>query len=195
VGFVGALIAFPFLIRAAAQHGAVAIAGATIFAASMALLYFTSTIYHALAPNRAKGICQRLDHAAIYVLIAGTYTPFMLGALRGPWGLALLTVVWALAAAGILFKTFAGMRYPRASTILYLAMGWMILIAAKPLWMSMPGPGLLWLAAGGLAYTAGVGFYVARRRYSHFVWHLFVLTGTSCHFIAVLLYSGPKIAG
>lgn len=190
VGFVAALIAFPFLVHAAVQHGAPAIVGSSVFAASMVLLYLSSTIYHALAQNRAKQICQRLDHGAIYLLIAGTYTPFTLGVLRGPWGWTLLVFVWALAAAGILFKSIAGMKYPRVSTGLYLAMGWIIVIAAKPLWLSMPGWGLFWLAAGGVAYTAGVGFYAApRMRYAHFVWHLFVLTGTTCHFLAVLRYS------
>jgi hemolysin III len=131
-----------------------------------------------------------LDHGAIYLLIAGTYTPFTLGVLRGPWGWTLFGLIWALAVAGIVLKSVGGVRHPRLSTALYLAMGWLILAAARPLWRAMPGWGLFWLAAGGVAYTAGVGFYAARRmRYAHFVWHLFVLAGTACHFVAVLRYS------
>jgi hemolysin III len=189
-GFLAALIALPVLVLGAVRHGAGAIIGAGVFAATMALLYLTSTLYHALAPNRAKRVFQILDHGAIYLLIAGTYTPFTLGVLRGPWGWTLFGLIWALAVAGIVLKSVGGVRHPRLSTGLYLAMGWLILAAAKPLWHAMPGWGLFWLAAGGVAYTAGVGFYAASRmRYAHFVWHLFVLAGTACHFIAVLRYA------
>ncbi len=190
IGFIAALVAIPFLVRAALQQGATAVVGVSIFAASMALLYLSSTVYHALRDDRAKRIFQKIDHGAIYLLIAGTYTPFMLGVLRGPWGWTLLALVWTLAAAGIVFKTVAGVKFPRVSTAIYLGMGWIIVIAAKPLWVAMPGWGLFWLAAGGVAYTAGVGFYAARHmRYAHFVWHLFVIAGTACHFLAVYQYS------
>ena len=122
--------------------------------------------------------------------IAGTYTPFTLGVLRGPWGWTLFGLIWGLAVVGILLKSIRGIRYPRLSTAVYLAMGWLVLVAAKPLWLLVPGWGLFWLAAGGVAYTAGVGFYAANRlRYAHFVWHLFVLAGTGCHFVAVLHYA------
>jgi len=189
-GFLAALIALPVLVIGAVRHGAVAILGAGVFAATMALLYLASTLYHALTPNRGKHVFQILDHVAIYLLIAGTYTPFTLGILRGPWGWTLFGLIWSLAVVGIVLKSFGGVRHPRLSTGLYVAMGWLILSAAKPLWHAMPGWGLFWLAAGGVAYTAGVGFYAARRmRYAHFVWHLFVLAGTACHFIAVLRYA------
>ena len=189
-GFLAALIALPVLVLGAVRHGAAPTVGASVFAATMALLYFTSTLYHALAPGRAKRVFHVLDHGAIYLLIAGTYTPFTLGVLRGPWGWTLFGLIWALAVAGIVLKSVGGVRHPRLSTALYLAMGWLILAVARPLWQAMPGRGLLWLAAGGVAYTAGVGFYAARRmRYAHFVWHLFVLAGTACHFVAVLRYS------
>lgn len=189
-GLVAALVGLPFLVLEAAGSGALAVVGAAVFAASTALLYLTSTLYHALAPNRAKRLFQLLDHGAIYLLIAGTYTPFTLGVLRGPWGWTILGVIWGLAVAGILLKAVGGVRHPRLSTGLYLAMGWLILVAARPLWQAMPGWGLFWLAAGGVAYTAGVGFYAASRmRYAHFVWHLFVLAGTACHFVAVLGYA------
>ena len=190
-GFLAALIAIPVLLLDAARHGRLAIAGATAFAATMALLYLTSTLYHALAPNRAKRVFQILDHGAIYLLIAGTYTPFTLGVLRGPWGWTLFGLIWALAVAGVVLKSVGGVGHPRLSTWLYVAMGWLILVAAKPLWHAMPPWGLFWLAAGGVAYTAGVAFYAAdqRLRYAHFLWHLCVLTGTACHFIAVLRYA------
>ncbi len=191
VGLVAALVAFPVLVIGALQHGASAVVGAAVFGATMSLLYLTSTIYHALPENRAKRLFQILDHGAIYLLIAGTYTPFTLGALRGPMGWTLFGMIWALAVFGVVLKSMGGIRFHRLSTALYLAMGWLVVIAAKPLWLHVPGWGIFWLGAGGVAYTAGVGFYLAshRTRYAHFVWHLFVLAGTTCHFVAVLNYA------
>jgi hemolysin III len=189
-GFLAALIALPILIHSAAPRGLTAMLGAGVFAATVVLLYFTSTIYHALPPGRAKRVFQVLDHGAIYLLIAGTYTPFTLGILRGTSGGILFSLIWAIALVGIALKSAGGVRFPRLSTGLYLGMGWLVVTAAGPLWHAMPGWGLFWLAAGGLAYTAGVGFYAARQiRYAHFVWHLFVLAGTTCHYIAVLRYA------
>ena len=131
-----------------------------------------------------------LDHAAIYLLIAGTYTPFTLGVLKGGWGWTLFGLVWGLAALGVVLKTVAGIRWHGISTAVYVGMGWLVLIAAKPLWDSLPLAGLAWLLAGGLAYTGGVYFYVRKDlRYGHFVWHLFVVAGTTCHFIAVWQYA------
>lgn len=190
VGFLAAVAVLPILILSALPHGAMAVAGAGVFGATMALLYLTSTLYHALAPGRAKRVFQVLDHGAIYLLIAGTYTPFTLGVLRGPWGWTLLGLIWCLALVGIILKAMGGIRYPRFSVGLYLGMGWLAVVAAEPLWLRLPGWGLFWLAAGGLAYTAGVGFYAASRlRYRHFVWHLFVLAGTACHVVAVSRYA------
>lgn len=190
VGFLAAAAAFPVLVIAALHRGTVAVVGAAVFAATAALLYLTSTLYHSLAPNRAKRLFQIFDHSAIYLLIAGTYTPFTLGVLRGPWGWTLLGAIWALAIAGVVFKSVWGIRYPRVSTALYVAMGWLILAAAKPLWVALPPWGLFWLFAGGVGYTGGVVFYAApRMRYGHFLWHLCVLAGTACHFIAVLHYA------
>jgi len=190
VGFLAALIALPVLVVGAVQHGPAAIVGAAVFATTLVLLYLTSTLYHALAPNRAKRVLRILDHGAIYLLIAGTYTPFTLGVLRGAWGWTLFALIWTLALAGIVLKSIGGVRHPRLSTGLYLAMGWLIVVAAKPMWHAMPGWGLFWLVMGGLAYTAGVGFYAASRiRYAHFVWHLFVLAGSACHAIAVLRFA------
>ncbi len=191
VGLLAAITAAPILILSAVQHdGAARIVGASVFAATMVLLYLTSMLYHALPRNRAKRVFQILDHAAIFLMIAGTYTPFTLGVLRGTWGWTLFGLVWSLALAGVVHTAVGGVRYPKFSTYLYLAMGWLILIAVKPLWLRMPTWGLFWLLAGGIAYTAGVAFYAAKQvRYSHFVWHLFIIAGTVCHFIAVLQFA------
>ena len=191
VGLLAAVAAAPVLVLSAVRHGGVArIVGASVFAAAMVLLYLASTLYHALPMNRAKRVFRVLDHAAIFLMIAGTYTPVTLGVLRGTWGWTLFGLVWSLALAGVVLTAAGGVRYPRLTTWLYLAMGWLILIAVKPLWLRMPSEGLLWLLAGGIAYTVGVVFYAAKRvRYGHFVWHLFVITGTACHFIAVLRFA------
>ena len=191
VGFLAAVAASPVLIFSAVQHGSSArIVGASVFAFTMLLLYITSTLYHTLASNKAKRVFQVLDHGAIFLLIAGTYTPFTLGVLRGAWGWTLFGIVWGIAVVGVVLKSIGGVRYQKLSTILYLAMGWIIIIAVKPLYLNMPSWGLFWLLAGGAAYTAGVGFYAANRiRYAHFIWHLFVIAGTACHFIAVLRYA------
>lgn len=191
VGLLAALAAAPVLVLSAArQDGAARIAGASVFAATTVLLYLTSMIYHALPGNRAKRVFQVLDHSAIFLMIAGTYTPFTLGVLRGTWGWTLFGLVWGLALAGVALTAAGGIRFPKLTTGLYLAMGWLILIAIKPLWLHLPSWGLFWLLAGGIAYTAGVAFYAAKRiRYSHFVWHLFVIAGTACHFVAVLRFA------
>lgn len=191
VGLLAAVAATPLLLHSAVRHGGAArIAGASVFAAAMVLLYLTSTLYHALPRNRAKRVFQILDHAAIFLMIAGTYTPFTLGVLRGTWGWTLFGLVWGLALGGVVLTAVGGVRYPKLSTSLYLAMGWLILVAVKPLWLRMPSEGLFWLLAGGIAYTVGVVFYAAKRvRYCHFVWHVFVMAGTACHFIAVLRFA------
>jgi hemolysin III len=191
LGFVLALAGAPILIVTALRQGTVAdVVAVSVFAASMALLYLSSTIYHALPSGRIKNVFHVLDHAAIYLLIAGTYTPFTLGVLRGGWGWTLFGMVWGLAAFGVLLKVFAGIRWNGLSTALYVGMGWLIVIAAKPLWESLPMAGLAWLLAGGLAYTAGVYFYLRKTlRFGHFVWHLFVVAGTACHFVAVWKYA------
>jgi hemolysin III len=190
-GMLVALAVTPVLIIDAARAGGAAgVVGASVFVFTLALLYSTSVLYHALPQKRAKRVFRVLDHGAIFLLIAGTYTPFTLGVLRGAWGWTLLGLVWGLALIGIVLNAASGLRYPRLSVVLYIAMGWLVIIAIKPLLLLMPVEGFLWLLAGGIAYTAGVAFYAAKRiRYSHFVWHMFVLAGTACHFIAVMRYA------
>ena len=191
LGFVLAVAGAPLLIATAIRRGTLAdVVAVSVFAASMALLYLSSTIYHALPPGRTKNAFHVLDHAAIYLLIAGTYTPFTLGVLKGGWGWTLFGLVWGLAALGVLLKVFAGIRWHGISTAVYVGMGWLIIIAAKPLWESLPLAGLAWLFAGGIAYTSGVYFYLKKNmRYGHLVWHLFVVAGTGCHFVAILHYA------
>jgi hemolysin III len=191
VALMAAIGAAPFLIVAASRLGAANIVGASLFAATMILLYLTSTLYHGLPTGRAKRVFMKLDHGAIYVFIAGSYTPFALGALSGPWGWTLFGLVWSFATIGIFLKAFDRLSQPWLSTGLYLLMGWLVLIAAVPLVRHVPLPGVALLVAGGLAYTAGVAFFIldSRVRYAHAVWHGFVAAGTGFHFFAVLSYA------
>jgi hemolysin III len=192
VGLIAVIGGIPFLLGSAIRHGSeLSLAGVIIFAATMVSLYLTSTIYHALPRTKIKRLFRLFDHSAIFLLIAGTYTPFALGALHGVWGWTLFSLVWCLAILGIGFKALGGLQYRWLSTCLYVGMGWMAVFAIHQFWLHIPLEGLLWIAAGGLAYTAGVVFYLAKRvRYSHFIWHLFVAAGTACHFCAVLWYAG-----
>lgn len=195
LGAALSLVALPFLVIAGLPHGAGVVIGNVVFGASLVLLYLTSTLYHSLARNRAKRVFRILDHSAIYILIAGTYTPFLFGVLRGAWGWSLFGVVWGIAVLGVVVTSVLGVRFPRASVAVYILMGWLIVIAAKPLITHLPPAGLAWLAAGGLAYTGGTAFYGWKRlRYQHTIWHLFVLTGSVCHFVAVLRYAAPSVA-
>jgi hemolysin III len=192
LALVAALVAAPLLVLHAMRQGdAGFVAGASVFAATVVLLYLASTLYHALPAGHAKRVFRVIEHSAIFLLIAGTYTPFTLGVLRGAWGWTLLALVWVLAVAGVVLKALNRMSHPVLSTGLYLLMGWLIVIAAQPLIARVPAPGLLWLVAGGLAYTAGVIFFAldSRLRYGHFIWHLFVMAGTACHYFAVLGYA------
>ena len=189
---VAALLAVavaPFLVIAAVRSGnAAAVAGVSVFVFTMVLLYVISSVYHALPRNRTKRLFQVLDHSAIYLLIAGSYTPFTLGVLRGALAWVLFGVVWGLAAIGILLKTAGSLRNAKISVFLYVLMGWMAVVAIKPLWIGLSGWAFFWLVLGGLAYTGGVAFYAAHKvRYAHFVWHLFVMAGTASHVTAVML--------
>ena len=195
-GLLGSLIALPLLVVGALrrQHDTSLVAAFAIYGVTLSLLYGASTVYHALpaAAASAKRLWRTLDHGAIYLLIAGTYTPFALGALRGPLGYGLLVAVWTLAAAGIAFKAAGhGFRFPRLSMVVYLVMGWLAVFALRPLAAAVGPSGLAWLFGGGILYTAGVVFFNRdhRVRYAHFVWHLFVLAGSVCHLVAVTGYA------
>lgn len=191
-GLLAAIVGAPILLFAAWERGSpYFLAGAAVYAATMLLLYLGSTLYHAWPQTPFKCFLQVVDHSAIFLLIAGTYTPFALGPLRGPWGWAVLIVVWAMAIFGVFMKATKGVLHrPRFSICLYLAMGWLVLLVIRPLALAVPPSTIAWLAAGGVVYTAGVIFFVREHvRYSHFVWHLFVLGGTICHYAAVLSYA------
>jgi len=187
VGVLAALLGGTSLIVLASLRGDVwRIVGAVVFVVTLVTLYTASTAYHAARTERIKRRLKIFDHCAIYLLIAGSYTPFLLNDLRGPWGWSLFGVIWGLAVAGVTFKFFFTGRFPLVSTSVYLLMGWLVLVAAVPMLRSMQLTTLAWLAAGGLAYTAGTPFYHAvRMRYAHAVWHVFVLAGSACHAIAV----------
>jgi len=189
IGLMAALIGTPVLLLAARNAGSAGFfVGTIIFAVTMLMLYLGSTLYHAWPQTRAKCVLQVLDHSAIFLLIAGTYAPFMLGPLSGVWGWTILGLIGALAIFGIIMKATRGTsRHPKLGLSLYLGMGWLPLIVIGPLALTIPAPALFWLVAGGVAYTTGVLFFVNNRlRYAHSVWHLFVLAGTSCHFLALL---------
>jgi len=193
-GLVAAVIGTPFLLAEVARVGGIAdLVGAAVFVATVMLTYAASMLYHAVPWPRAKSILRVVDHGSIFLLIAGTYTPFTLGVLRGGWGWTLFGLVWTLALAGIIMKSLGGVRLHKLSMAVYLGMGWLIVIAIVPLVERMPPAGLTWLVAGGLAYTGGALFYALDRyRYCHFIWHLFVLVGTVCHFVAVTGYAVPR---
>ena len=192
IGFMAGLVGLPFLIATAARHGdLLTTVGAIVFSASVVTLYLSSTIYHGLPNGKAKRVLRVVEHSAIYLLIAGTYTPFTLGVLRGPWGWTLLGAVWSIAVIGVTLKAFNKASHPVLSTSLYLLMGWFIVVAAEPLIAGLSSPALLLLIAGGLSYTIGVIFYAldSRLPFGHLVWHAFVMTGTVCHYFAVLWHA------
>lgn len=180
------------LVAAGPAGDAWRIVSFSVYGATLILLYLASTLYHALPHPKAKKVFQKLDHAAIFLLIAGTYTPFALVPLRGPWGWSLFGVIWGLAAAGVAFKAFGATRWHGAVTALYVAMGWLCLIALPKMIAVLPFGGLFWMAVGGVLYMGGVVFYLWRRLpFGHAVWHLFVLGGSVAHFWAVYRYVLP----
>ena len=192
IGFALAIASLPLLLAFAGERtSAINIVAMSVFSATMMLLYGVSTLYHAVPHGRAKAWLNRFDHAAIYLFIAGSYTPFVLGVLRGGWGWSLFGVVWGCGLLGFTAKLMNRLRHPLWSTGLYVAMGWVAVVAAAPLVARMPGAGLALLVAGGVLYTAGAVVFIfdSRLRFGHFVWHLFVLGGSACHFFAVLWYA------
>ena len=187
VGVLASLAGGSVLIVLAALRGTTwNVVGVSVFVATLVALYLASTFYHACQSENVRRRLKILDHCAIYLLIAGTYTPFMIGALRGGWGWSLLGVIWTLAVGGVGFKLFFTGRFPLLSTGIYIAMGWLIVIAAAPLVRTLEPATLTWLLAGGLSYTGGTFFYHSRRvPFAHAIWHLFVLGGSVCHCVAV----------
>jgi hemolysin III len=196
LGVALSVVALIMMLVAAARHGdSYHVTGVAIFGGSLILLYLMSTLYHTFTDPRRKHFFRMLDHASIYLLIAGSYTPFMLVPLRGGWGWTLLCVTWGLAVAGVLFKFLHGKRFSALSVLIYIGMGWLVVVATKPVLERVEPGAILWLAVGGLFYTSGVAFYLWRRLpYHHAIWHLFVLMGSFSHFLAVYFYvlpSGP----
>ncbi len=192
IGLIAALVGTPILIADAVRIGnGRFIFGTSVFCATMLMLYFASSVYHALPPGKAKRVFRVIEHSVIFLLIAGTYTPFTLGVLHGPWGWSLFGVVWGIALLGVSLKAFYLASRPMLFTSLYLMMGWVAVIAIYPFLVKMQTAGLLLLLAGGLFYTVGVAFFVtdSRLKYGHLIWHFFVMAGTLCHYFAVLGYA------
>ena len=193
---IGAALAAAGLVAlvviAARQGDPWKIVSFSIYGTTLVLLYLFSTLYHSV-PGTAKSIFRKLDHNAIYLLIAGTYTPFVLGPLRGPWGWSLFGVIWGLAVLGIAVESWSGGSRKVVRIAIYLAMGWIVIVAARPLVQQLPGAAMVWLAVGGLLYSGGVVFYAADKRikHAHGIWHIFVMAGSAAHYVAVLLYVAP----
>jgi hemolysin III len=190
IGLLVAIAAGPFVVARAVENGKPwGVVGASVFVAATTALYLASTLYHAWPQGRCKRILLSLEHCAIFVLIAGTYTPITLIAIRGTWGWTLFGIVWSLAAIGMLFKTVVTTKFAWLPGVLYLGLGWLIAVAMGPLSQSMSYAGLMWLLAGGIFYTLGMPFFAAAQvPYFHFVWHLFVMGGTTCHVVTVWFY-------
>ncbi len=192
LAIVGAVYLIAAAIRGSGRASAWVVASCSVFAGTLILVYLCSTLYHSLVRTRARHVFQVLDHAAIYLLIAGTYTPYTLVTLRGPVGWTLFGVVWTLAVAGVIFKSFAVGRFEVASALVYLFQGWFVVVAVRPLVHALGWPGVMWLAAGGAAYTLGIVFFALdRRRYFHAAWHVFVLAGSVAHYFGILFYVVP----
>jgi hemolysin III len=193
LGFLLAVASLPILVvhNVHQGYGAISVVAASVFASTMMVLYMVSAVYHALPLGRAKEWMNRFDHAAIYLFIAGSYTPFALGVLRTHGGWWLFGAVWAVAVAGIAIKLMNRLKHPWVSTGLYVGMGWMVLFAIKPMIEQMDPSGIAWLVAGGVSYTLGALVFMLdnKIRYAHFIWHLFVLGGSTCHFFAALWHA------
>ena len=186
IGAVLSVVGLVVMVKLAAPLSLWHVTSVAVFGSSLILLYLASTVYHLVTTHRLKRIFQILDHALIFVLIAGSYTPWLLVNLRGPWGWSLFFVVWGIAPAGMVLKAFFLPRFARLGTALYVLMGWIVCIAIKPLIESVGPFGMAWLVAGGLCYTGGVAFFLMKRRFAHLIWHLFVMAGSICHVVAVV---------
>lgn len=196
VGFALSIAGLVVLVAFAAVHGGARhVVACSIYGSTLVILYLASTLYHSIYHPQAKQVLQIIDHVAIYLLIAGTYTPFTLIALRGGWGWTIFGVIWGLAVVGILVKVLFVGRFKVVSVGVYLLMGWLCIVALKPLLANLPEGGFPWLLAGGVAYTVGVVFYAWKTLpYHHAIWHLFVMTGSACHFFSIMFLVLPESA-
>ena len=196
VGVALACVGFGILIVLSALYGdAWAVSSSIVYSFSLFALYLASTLYHACPNRRVKGVLQVLDHCSIFLLIAGTYTPYTLITLRGALGWTLFAVVWGAAIVGVVLNAIDVQKYSRVSMVCYVAIGWVVVLAIRPLMASLAWNGLVLLALGGVFYTVGIAFYVIRRSYMHSIWHLFVLAGSVCHYLSILLYVIPTTFG
>ncbi len=187
VGFIAAIVGLVFMLFRA-EHP-LAVTAAAVYGATLILMFLSSTLYHSISHHKAKDWLKLFDHSAIYLLIAGTYTPLLLVSIGGWLGITMTAVVWTLAIAGVAFKLIAQHRFPKVSLMTYLLMGWIALGLIYPLYMALPGAGLWLMVAGGLCFSFGVFFYVAKKvKYTHAIWHLFVLGGCSCHYFSIYFY-------
>jgi len=193
IGLILSVVALVALVVLASVYGtAWHVVSFTIYGVSLAVLYTASTLYHSFQRPRVKYVLRIVDHSSIYLLIAGTYTPLGLVVLRGGWGWSLFGVIWGLAVIGIVFQSVFPNRFRGAATVLYAVMGWLVIVAFKPLLAGVAPGGVRWLLAGGFCYTLGIGFYLMKRiPYHHAVWHLMVLAGSACHFVTVIIYILP----
>jgi hemolysin III len=192
IGAVLAIVGAVYLIAASTRGSALVVVSCSVFSATLVLVYLCSTLYHSLVRTRARHVFHVLDHSSIYLLIAGTYTPFALISLHGWQGWTIFGIEWGLAVGGVVFKSFAVGRYEVASALVYLAQGWMALLVAVPLYHAIGWGGLAWMGAGGLAYTLGIFFFALDRlKYFHATWHIFVLAGSIAHYFAILFYVVP----
>ncbi|MCJ7500320.1 hemolysin III family protein [bacterium] len=193
LGVVLSITALIILTTLAARSGdAWRVVSFSVYGSTLIMMYLASALYHSFQKPGVKKVLRYLDHSAIYLLIAGTYTPFTLVSLRGPWGWTLFGLIWGLAAVGLLMTIMGAGRSRILASLVYIGMGWLVVIAIKPLLETIPSGGITWLVAGGLSYTLGVVFYVWKKLpFNHAIWHLFVLGGSVCHFIAILLYVLP----
>jgi hemolysin III len=196
LGMLLSIAGLALLVTSSALRGDVwLVTSSAIFGATLVLLYTASTLYHSLQGEQLKRLLRKFDHAAIFLLIAGTYTPFLLVSLRGPWGWSLFGVIWGLAVVGVVIKFWFAGRFRVISTLIYIGMGWLVVLAVKPMLLAVPPGGLWLLLAGGLCYTGGTVFYLWKRLpYHHAVWHLFVLAGSVCHWVSVFGYLVPPSA-
>jgi len=194
IGLACSLFGFIILLTLAiVRGGAWQILGCAIYGTTLVCLYAASTFYHGVSSARVKRILHIFDHCAIFLLIAGTYTPFLLVNLRGSWGWSLFAVIWTIAAVGILFKLWFADRFPIFSVSTYVAMGWLGVIAARQVYTHVPLTGIVWIILGGLAYSVGVIFYACKKiPYHHVIWHLLVMAGSSCHYVAILYSVFPR---